>query len=243
MNRVILFPQELNDSKQVVIDDPLRLRHLRDVLRVKPGSEIRVSVLEQGIGSASVLKTDQGGVVLKLENLMPGSLPWLSVFLGLCRPPTLKKIFEHGTCMGVGAYHLVQGTLSEKSFWKSSLLQKERYRNIWNLGISQSNIYYQSPQLFQYGGTRELRLEECKGSRIFLDPEADALIADVGISFEDQIHLAIGPERGWTASEADLFQNAGFIPVRISSTTLRVEHALFHAIGQLELLRLKERMT
>jgi RsmE family RNA methyltransferase len=51
--------------------------------------------------------------------------------------------------------------------------------------------------------------------------------------------LFIGPERGFTESEKNLILQSGAEMVRISSTTLRVEFAVFAALAQMEIFRLK----
>ena len=58
------------------------------------------------------------------------------------------------------------------------------------------------------------------------------------ISNTDTITLAIGPERGFIPSEEELFIEKGFKPVKISESILRVEHAAFSSIAQLDFLRM-----
>jgi len=60
---------------------------------------------------------------------------------------------------------------------------------------------------------------------------------DVELDFAKPVTLAVGPERGWIAEDVERFHAAGFTSVKVSSSILRVEHAVYSAISQLELLR------
>lgn len=242
MNRIILLPEEITNPSEVVVEDSHRWTHLRDIIKVKVGTSIKVCVLGVGLTSATILCCEQTRGLLRIEDdhIEKGAEPWLSLYFGLCRPPTMQKVFEHGTAMGIGDYHLIQGELSEKSYWKSKLIQKSFYQKYLNLGLSQSLIYYQLPCLHTYRGLRDLQIENGNGSKFFLDRDASKLFTDNPINWGEKISFAVGPERGWTEAERDYFLEAGFTPVRISSAILRVEHAIFHSVGQLELCRLKE---
>ena len=49
--------------------------------------------------------------------------------------------------------------------------------------------------------------------------------------------MAIGPERGWSDAEVDLFTQHGFTPVGLGERVVRVELALVFLLGKLSLLR------
>lgn len=242
MNRIILFSEEVTNPKKIVITDNLRWGHLRDTLKVQPGARIKVCILGVGLAYATLMDSSRSGGIFSIDEseIQKGSEPWLSLYLGLCRPPTMQKIFEHGTAMGVGDFHLIQGQLSEKNYWKSRIFQKDLYRKYWQLGLSQSAIYFKLPNLHTYQDVRNFHPIKGHYSKFLLDPGASELFSSYPISFDDEISLAIGPERGWSESEKNYFLQAGFLPIRISSAILRVEHAVFHSIAQLELLRLQE---
>ena len=73
--------------------------------------------------------------------------------------------------------------------------------------------------------------------KFILDLKTDKSFLDVDINFDQPITLAIGPERGFIKEDLEPFHHAGFTSIKISSSILRVEHAVYSAISQLELLR------
>jgi RsmE family RNA methyltransferase len=75
------------------------------------------------------------------------------------------------------------------------------------------------------------------GSQKLLSEKTDKSFLDVEIDFNLPITLAIGPERGFIDEDLEAFHQAEFTSVKISSSILRVEHAVYSAISQLELLR------
>ena len=46
--------------------------------------------------------------------------------------------------------------------------------------------------------------------------------------------FVIGPERGFVQRERELLLERGFAPLKVSDTTLRVEHAAFFGLAQWE---------
>jgi RsmE family RNA methyltransferase len=70
-----------------------------------------------------------------------------------------------------------------------------------------------------------------------LDLKTDKTFLDVDIDFSNPVTLAVGPERGFINSDIERFHQAGFTSIKISSSILRVEHAVYSAVSQLELLR------
>ena len=73
--------------------------------------------------------------------------------------------------------------------------------------------------------------------KFLLDLKSDKTFSDVTIDWNLPVTLAVGPERGWTPEDIERFHTAGFTSIKISSSILRVEHAVYSAISQLELIR------
>ena len=61
--------------------------------------------------------------------------------------------------------------------------------------------------------------------------EADACISTIKQRKDEPIHLAIGPERGWSAKERECMRGYGFMLCHMGPRVLRVETALVAAVG------------
>ncbi|MBF0297707.1 MAG: RNA methyltransferase [Oligoflexia bacterium] len=319
MNQIIIREQEIcefkkndsNDSKHKVyrleITDHKRLNHLDQYIKPQIGDLLRLAIINRGrVVSAKVIEYKKSNnCTLEFEKESINSTLPVSAFgknfqaiIGLSRPPTLKKIFEHGTTMGVTSFHLLSTTLTEKSYLSSKVLNQEEFELYLELGLSQSSLYYNIPNVEVYKNIEQFRgrfknynfkekLSERGGllevghkserdfdaengratngratngllkkralNKFILSASANKSksFADYitmqsnNINFNiddvdsdiDNIILAIGPERGFTKEEELFFiEELEFLPVKVSNSILRVEHALFHAIAQLELL-------
>ena len=63
------------------------------------------------------------------------------------------------------------------------------------------------------------------------------MVADGSHFASSHCVVAIGPERGWSAQEIELFTHAGFKVIGLGDRVVRVEIALVLLMGQLQLLR------
>ena len=129
MNRIILDASgdELSKTKVIELSDH-RFTHINEVLKAKKGDLLRGLVLNQGPAELEVLEMGSQSCVLKVLQVLEikgGRGPKLVV--GLCRPQTLKKLFEHGTTMGVSEFHIVMAKLSETSFLNSKVLRPDEF--------------------------------------------------------------------------------------------------------------------
>lgn len=67
-----------------------------------------------------------------------------------------------------------------------------------------------------------------------LDPEAKASIANIDVSNDATVVIAIGPEGGWSPGDLALLLNAGFTGMRLGPRVLRTETAGIAAISALQ---------
>ena len=203
---------------------------------MEAGDKIHVTHLGIGSGEADIISLSQNLIKIRTEKLTPSQRGWIDLFIGLSRPPTLKKILEHGTTLGVRSFHFFKADLSEKSYLQSTSLEENNYHKLLLLGLSQSRNYFERPQVKvdKYCAVKEY---SDKKQKFILCLDADKSFDQYLIDFSKPITLAIGPERGWSKQEKSKLREEGFLPIKISSAALRVEMATFCAISQLEMLR------
>jgi RsmE family RNA methyltransferase len=231
MNSIII------SDENGVITDPKIMGHLHTVLKSKVGDILRIGVLNHDIYSGEILNLDQATCVLKLTLVEKAELPWFNLIVGLSRPQTMKKILEHGTTFGASGFHFFKAELSEKSYLDSKIFSGQAYNEFMLDGLSQSGIYTHMPSFALEKYNPASQYQKKTAQKFILDLDTDNTFHDYTIDKTLPLHLAIGPERGFTRNDIVEFHQAGFQSVKISSTILRVEHAVYAAIAQLELLK------
>ena len=219
------------------ITDAHVLAHIHKTLKLAPGDTVKCTVLNLGSSLGKVIELDQNICQLELGPIIPGQKPWFDLIVGVSRPPTCKKILEHATTFGARSFHFFKSSLSEKSYLDSKLFVKKSYEESLIAGLSQSVIYTQLPE-FKLTCYNPADQYQNAPQKFILDLKTDKSFLDVDIDFSKPITLAVGPERGFINDELGLFHDADFTSIKISSSILRVEHAVYSAISQLELLRL-----
>lgn len=238
MNSILLFERDQIKSGTYQLRDE-RAIHILKHLKIKNGSELNVTIEGQGLAKAKAFQGAKGQVDLELCSKVQEVSPSpLSVLIGLSRPPTLKKILEHGTTFGVGHFHFFNAELSEKSYSQSKVLQPESFQKLLDLGLSQSRAYAHRPSVHIHPRLPELTDHQC----FYLDQESEVSLGDAQIDFQQKTLFALGPERGWSESERKILKSRGYQALSLAPTTLRVEHALFALLGQYHLLKKMPRL-
>jgi len=197
---------------------------------------LKVTLVGVGIGEAYIKSLSDDSLTLLVESITPKNLAPYDLIIGLSRPPTLKKVLEHATTLGVGKFDFFKAALSEKSYLDSKLFKEDNLLKYLRFGISQSAIYHNLPKVKLHESLPDFKNREQK---FILSPKSTKTFLDVDLDFSKRITVAVGPERGWTEGEITSFKNMGFIEIGISPSILRVETAVFSSLGQLELLRIK----
>ncbi len=232
MNSLLLLDQS------GLISDPLLLEHLHTTLKSKIGDVLKCTILNSGLTTGKITSLEKNHCQLELGTISPGSEPWFNLIVGISRPQTSKKILEHGTTFGAHKIHFFKATLSEKSYLDSKVFESLEREEYLKLGLSQSATYYKRPVVkvdkfnpaASYEGEKQKFILDLKESKSFLDYKDE-------IDFALPVTLAVGPERGFVQDDLIRFHEAGFKSVKISSSVLRVEHAIYSSVSQLELLR------
>lgn len=230
MNSLIL------KDKSGVITDRHTLNHIHSTLKLKVDDIVKCTVLNQGLTKGRIEKIDESSCQLKLEATFPGEPQWFDLVIGLSRPQTSKKILEHATTFGARNFHFFKAALSEKSYLDSKIFEDRAYEEFLLAGLSQSAIYADLPR-FKLDIYNPANQYQSAPQKFILDLKADKSFLGLNLDFTKPITLAVGPERGFIQEDIKKFHAAGFTSVKISSSILRVEHAIYSAISQLELLR------
>lgn len=233
MNRLLIFDHDLKQKDLCITGDKI-LQHAHEVLKVKEGDRVQLCFVNQGLGQGLVKRVTKGFIDLTIQDTAPGlQLPY-QLEVAVSRPPTMKKIIEHGTSLGVSHFSFFKAELSDKSYLQSRIYEEEKMKELLSLGLSQAKTLQNLPsfQVHQYHQKTSVKQK-------FICSIGDhPTFKDVDLRIDEPISLLIGPERGWTKREEKDFVKFNYQPIKISDTVLRTEIATFIALGQLELLRI-----
>lgn len=241
MNLILVEPGELKEDGTACLDGR-RAHHLLEVLKVRPGQQLRAGVLGQGRARAEVLSTISSRVVIRLtaggEETQNATA--FRLILALPRPKAIKRVVQNAACMGVTDLELVNAWRVSSSYFSSPVLDPSRLRHEAILGAEQGGR-------FRIPDIRVHRLlmpfldslgTDDEDLRLLAHPSADRSLADVDAKrLVTDLTLAIGPEGGWIDREIESLRQRDFLPFRIGDWILRSEIAITAAIAQIDLLR------
>jgi 16S rRNA (uracil1498-N3)-methyltransferase len=226
MNSFLVFDEE-KTGDSYTISDQERINHVLKVLKSQVGDTLIVCLVGSGIGKGILEEISSEHLKIKLQDISPRAQAPFELLIGVSRPHSCQKILEHGTSLGVSSFNFFTATLSEKSYLDSKLfLDPQKYLRY---GLSQSGLYHKLPEV-------SLSKKFTGKQKFILHPGTNKTFADYPLNPNDNITLAIGPERGFTKEEVEHFKSLGFLEVSLGRPILRVEIATFAALGQLHLL-------
>ena len=235
MNTLIIFESDRLKDDLFEISDPKRLCHLEHVLGAQVGQSLRVGLLDDRFGVAKVLKLNPFQIEVKWQSSPDILATDIRLSIGLSRPPTLKKILEHATSLGVGHFQFYKARLSEKSYADSKIFEDANMRELLLAGLSQSSHSLTLPKVeVTKLGTHSLKPIE---QSFVLSLRESKSLFEYDIDYTRPLHFLLGPERGLTGDEESDLISRGFRPVKIHPSILRVEIATFALLGAVEVLR------
>ncbi|NLZ18535.1 MAG: 16S rRNA (uracil(1498)-N(3))-methyltransferase [Desulfobulbaceae bacterium] len=239
MNLLLLEQEELQGDRLVLNDH--RATHLRQVLRVEPGSVVRLGIIGGRQGRGEVLQVSECEVSLRVE--LAGETatpPQVELILALPRPIMLQRIFKQATVMGVRRIHLIRSQRVEKSFFASPVLSQEKSRALILEGMEQAvDTWMPGVHIHQrFKPFVEDVVPQLPGRGFIAHPHATGTLDEVFIppSADCPLLLAVGPEGGWNDYELNAFTNCGFAAFSMGKRILHVDTAVVALMAQIDLL-------
>jgi 16S rRNA (uracil1498-N3)-methyltransferase len=230
VNLVLLEPGEV-DAGGLVRLSGVRADHLRRVLKVAPGQEVRVGVIDGPSGAGTVTTIAGDAIVLRcaFEAQAPPR-PRVDLLLALPRPKVMRRLWAQLAALGVGRIVLTNAARVERNYFDTHVLSPECYRPLLIEGLQQARDT-QLPEVSVHRQFKVLVEDSLDG----LFPNGARLVADPGAatpvggamraSREARVLLAIGPEGGWNAFEMELLAAHRFQSIGMGPRTLRTDTA------------------
>lgn len=235
MNICLFESSEIECPQPSLSFDDVRGRHILEVLHKKAGDDFTAGIIDGKSGLATITKIDDSARKIFFDFTPTGDgkpLNPLIMIVGFPRPIQLRRLLRDVAALGVRELHLTGTELGEKSYMQSDLAQPEKARELLLEGTVQAGSTH-VPRVFIHKSVRDclesLRLS--KGPQdhhlICLDNVNPACaLGQVQFSADVSVIAAIGSERGWTAGERKLFEEAGFIRCGMGERIMRTETAV-----------------
>jgi len=229
---LILFDDAF-ESVRLEGSDP-RAQHLRKVLRAEVGTLVFVGFANGPRARAKVVSIENDGS-LELEVIgtepAPAALP-ITLLIGLPRPHTAKRILFEAASLGVAGIHFFEAERGEPSYAQSSLWRTDEWRERIRLGTEQAFSTH-LPQVAMHADVQSA-ITALDGAevRVVLDNyEAAGPLGSVLPDGGASAVIALGPERGWSPSERDVFRRNGWKLAHMGAHVLRAETACVAAVS------------
>jgi 16S rRNA (uracil1498-N3)-methyltransferase len=212
-----------------------RHRHVREILRAEVGAALVVGRIDGRMGKGVIRALDARA--LELEVVLDRDPPpahAATLALALPRPPSLRKVLQQATALGVKHFVLFASARVEKSYWQSTGLAEAALREQLLLGLEQA------------GDTVLPRIETARRFRPFVEDALPALAKDGAIWLahpaagsslpmrpaRDGV-LVVGPEGGLQDFELGLLEGVGAQRIALGPRVLRVETAVVALLARL----------
>jgi 16S rRNA (uracil1498-N3)-methyltransferase len=230
VNLVILEPGEVSECGDAHLSGA-RATHLLDVLRVVPGQEVRVGILDGQRGTGVVRSVAAGLVVVRCA--FDGCVrprPRVDLLLALPRPKVLQRLWAQIAAIGVGRIILTNAERVERNYFDTHVLTPDCYRPLLVEGLQQARDT-SLPAVSIHRQFRVLVEDDLDGlftggRRLVADPTSARSVGDgVGEWLDQRVLLAIGPEGGWNAFETRLLEAHGFQSIGMGPRTMRTDTA------------------
>jgi 16S rRNA (uracil1498-N3)-methyltransferase len=213
-----------------------RTVHLRKVLLAGNGDLVDFGVINgpRGKGKVNWLKDGRVKLDFQWEKQHPNDLLPISLWVGLSRPQTCRKILVQAAALGVAELIFFDSDKGEPSYGRSSLW-KEEWFELLIQGTEQAFACH-LPSCQRVSGLDEalsVSSFHCQ-TRLALDVyEADGPLSPITEDTVGPVQLVIGSERGWSARERDWLRQNDFALNHLGDRVLRVETAMVAAVGML----------
>ena len=221
--------------------DPRALHVLR-VLRRRLGDTFDCGLIDGPRGKATLTALDPAALTLAFawDAAPPPAPAPLTLLLGLPRPQTARDILRDATTLGVAALHFVTTEKGDSNYARSTLWSSGEWRRHLVIGAEQA-FDTRLPAVTHGRPLAEILATLPPGpdtaTRLVLDNyESPAALSACHLLDDKPVALALGPERGWSAAERDLFRANAFTFAHLGPRVLRTETA---AITALALIRAK----
>jgi 16S rRNA (uracil1498-N3)-methyltransferase len=237
VNLVLLSRSEI--GKPLPLNDR-RARHILDVLNRNIGESFDAGIINGERGKASIVAIDSTAIHLSfIATHEPIPADPIVAIIGLPRPQTARDMLRDATTLGVAALNFVTTEKSDPNYARSTLWSSGEWKRHVLAGVEQA--FDTAVPEVRVGGSLAAALAALPENSVTValdNYEGTApLAAGLSRDYRRTIVVAIGPERGWSGAERDLFRKHGFQLLHLGTRVLRAETALVAALAVIKSVR------
>ncbi len=223
--------------KQKLTASDRRSVHIKNILTKGGRGKLFVGCKDGPLGKAEVFVENNGDVSLIIEWLESKHATIArknrTLLTPYSRPQTCRKILRNAAVLGLSRVVFFNASKAEKAYARSSLWNSDEWFKQLLVGVEQA-FDPAVPIVDRLTGDMEeaLGLIASEGEsdlKIVLDNyESKAALGPDsirGMGFT----LAVGPERGWSDNEREMFRNAGYDFLNLGHRVMRTETAVVAA--------------
>jgi RsmE family RNA methyltransferase len=236
VNLILLEAGALRDGAAVLEGAPAR--HAIEVLRVSPGQEIRIGIVDGAAGTGRVTRVEADRVTLQCTLGEVPPVPDVDLLLALPRPKVMRRLWAQLAALGVGRIILTNAARVERNYFDTHVLDPAFYRPLLVEGLQQA----QDTRLPRVSIHRRFRplveddLDALSNADVRLVAHPVAGAAAIGSAWPagaSRVLMAVGAEGGWDEFELGLLRDRGFRLVSLGTRTLRADTACVALIAAL----------
>jgi 16S rRNA (uracil1498-N3)-methyltransferase len=235
MNRFYISQTISGDT--VTISDPVQLHHMRDVLRLEIGDEIAIFDSLGNEYLCTITRLDRANAVLNIKNQKTAPPKRLDITIACAIPKKARMddIIDKLTQLGVDTIIPLNTERGIVKIEEDHNERLERWRKI-ALNASEQSHRNRLPYISPVKNFKEI-FTNLAGYDLKLIPtlvsESHPLSKVLSMVKPAHILVLIGPEGDFSPAEVNQALDAGFIPVSLGDTVLRVETAAVAIAGYL----------
>lgn len=242
MNRLLVWANEC-DPQGCVRLTGRRAEHLRTVLRVVEGDELRAGIIDGPGAIARVLAVSDAHCDVEVraapEVVLPPA-PLTDLLLALPRPKFLKRLLPQLATLGVRRLYLISAQRVERFYFDTHLLKPEHYLPLVVEGLEQA-MDTRLPEIHIVRPHKRFLRDQlapsyAPGHLLLAHPGPRSAASSVPPAGEPLL-VAIGPEGGWTDDEVALFDELGFLRFALGDRILRTDMACVAVLTLIDYLR------
>lgn len=220
---IILFDSKVN---QIPLSDN-RAKHIIDILKLKIGDSFKMGVINESEGLATITNISDSCIGISYQEECKPTLHPVTLIVAQVRPICMKRILRDAVSIGCQRIILCGSDTGEKSYLSSNLYKTDEYKEYLLDGAMQSAHAGLSEVCFAKNVDEAVKIANTyapKAEKILLDNvKPNGNLSDVKCS---SAVLAIGPERGWSDRERNIFANNFYSSLLLGSRVLRTETAV-----------------
>jgi len=237
MNRILFSAEEVGPGGLVVLGDA-RARHIRHVLRAKPGDILKTGVINGKVGTSRVERVTEALVHLTAVHEGAAPEPWMDLILAAPRPKVMKRLWAPLASLGVGTIIVLNAFKVERAYFSSHWLEPEHYTPLLIDGLMQAGVS-RLPEVHIKPRFKPFLQDDLDAmfpgsARLLAHPGEEASAPMRGrLSGWERPVLAVGPEGGWSGYELQMFAEKNFEPFSLGGRTLCTTTATIALIAAL----------